>query len=112
MAQPSGRDIVERLGRAIEAQDFDTIAALVADDYVEEYPPSRGSASVAGPTSRRSCGTTQAASARLTRTAAGSSVPRTAGSSLPRSRSSGSKDRATPISTWRPLSTRTAKPGR
>jgi len=40
MAQPSGRDIVERLGRAIEAQDFDAIAALVADDYVEEYPQS------------------------------------------------------------------------
>ncbi len=40
MAQPSGRDIIERFARAIEAQDFDTIAALVADDYVEDYPQS------------------------------------------------------------------------
>lgn len=40
MAQPGGRDIVERLARAIEAQDFDTIASLIAEDYVEENPQS------------------------------------------------------------------------
>jgi ketosteroid isomerase-like protein len=40
MVKSSSRDIIERFTQAIEAQDFDTIAALVADDYVEDYPQS------------------------------------------------------------------------
>jgi ketosteroid isomerase-like protein len=40
VAKASNREIVERLVRAIEAMDFDTIAALTAEDYVEEMPQS------------------------------------------------------------------------
>jgi len=40
MAHASNREIVERLARAIEAKDFDTIATLITDDYVEEFPQS------------------------------------------------------------------------
>lgn len=40
MAEESGRAVVERFARAIEAKDFDTYASLVADDYVEEMPQS------------------------------------------------------------------------
>ena len=36
----SGRAIVERFGRAIEAKDFDALEALFADDYVDEMPQS------------------------------------------------------------------------
>ncbi|MDP9250554.1 MAG: nuclear transport factor 2 family protein, partial [Chloroflexota bacterium] len=40
MAKPSNREIVDRLVRAIEAKDFDTIATLIAEDYIEEMPQS------------------------------------------------------------------------
>jgi len=40
VAKASNREIVERLVRAIETKDFDTIAALTAEDYVEEMPQS------------------------------------------------------------------------
>jgi ketosteroid isomerase-like protein len=40
MAEPSGREIIERFARAIEAKDFDAQQALLADDYVEEMPQS------------------------------------------------------------------------
>jgi ketosteroid isomerase-like protein len=40
VAKASNREIVERLVRAIEAKDFDTVAALTAEDYIEEMPQS------------------------------------------------------------------------
>ena len=40
MPQPTSREIVDRLIRAIETADFDAIDELVADDVVEEYPQS------------------------------------------------------------------------
>lgn len=40
MAEPSGRAIVERYGRAVQDQDLDTVALLLADDYVDEMPQS------------------------------------------------------------------------
>lgn len=40
VAEPTGRQVVERLARAIEDKDFETIAALITDDYVEELPQS------------------------------------------------------------------------
>jgi hypothetical protein len=40
MAEPSGREVVERWVRAIEAKDFDAQAALLADDFVDEMPQS------------------------------------------------------------------------
>jgi len=40
MPRPTSRAIVDRLVRAIETADFDTIDELVADDVVEEYPQS------------------------------------------------------------------------
>ena len=40
MAEPSGRAIVERYARAIQDKDFDAIAALIADDFIDEMPQS------------------------------------------------------------------------
>jgi ketosteroid isomerase-like protein len=40
MAEPSGREIVERWVRALEAKDFGAQAAVMADDFVEEMPQS------------------------------------------------------------------------
>ncbi|MEP7378544.1 MAG: nuclear transport factor 2 family protein [Chloroflexota bacterium] len=40
MAELSGRDIVERYARAVQEKDFDTHAALITDDYVDEMPQS------------------------------------------------------------------------
>jgi hypothetical protein len=40
MAELSGRAVVERLARAIEAKDFEGQAALVTDDYIDEMPQS------------------------------------------------------------------------
>ena len=40
MAESSGREIVERWVRAIEAKDFDAQATLIADDFVDEMPQS------------------------------------------------------------------------
>jgi ketosteroid isomerase-like protein len=40
MAEPSGRAIVERYARATQARDFDALALLLADDYVDEFPQS------------------------------------------------------------------------
>ncbi len=40
MAESSGREVVERFAKAIEAKDFDAQAALIADDYVEDLPQS------------------------------------------------------------------------
>jgi SnoaL-like protein len=40
MAEPSGRSVVERYARAVEEKDFDALAALVTDDYVDEMPQS------------------------------------------------------------------------
>lgn len=40
MAESSGRAIVERFARGIEAKDFDAQAELIADDFVEEMPQS------------------------------------------------------------------------
>ena len=38
MAEPSGRELVERFARAIEAKDFDAQTAMLTDDYVDEMP--------------------------------------------------------------------------
>lgn len=50
MADEGGRAVVERYARAIEAKDFDALATLLADDYVDEMPQSgeriRGRANV------------------------------------------------------------------
>jgi limonene-1,2-epoxide hydrolase len=40
MAQPSGREIVEQFARAVEAKDFDTQEALMADDVITDMPQS------------------------------------------------------------------------
>jgi limonene-1,2-epoxide hydrolase len=40
MAEPSGRAVVERFAKAIQDKDFDTQAALIAEDYIEEMPQS------------------------------------------------------------------------
>jgi SnoaL-like domain len=40
MAQPSGREIIERFARAIRDQDFAAQAALLADDFIDEMPQS------------------------------------------------------------------------
>ncbi len=40
MAEPSGRTVVERYARAIQDKDFDAMAALMADDFVQEMPQS------------------------------------------------------------------------
>jgi ketosteroid isomerase-like protein len=40
MAEPTGREVVDRYVRAIEAKDFDAQAALIADDFVDEMPQS------------------------------------------------------------------------
>lgn len=40
MAEPHGREIVERFVRAMEAADFDAQEALLADDAVQEMPQS------------------------------------------------------------------------
>jgi hypothetical protein len=40
MAEPSGRETVERFVRAIEEQDFDAQAALLADDAIQDMPQS------------------------------------------------------------------------
>ena len=40
MVEPSGRAIVERYARAVQAKDLDTLALLFADDYVDEMPQS------------------------------------------------------------------------
>ena len=40
MAEPSGRDIVERFARAIEQKDFDAQEELLADDVVADTPQS------------------------------------------------------------------------
>ena len=40
MAEPGGRDVIERWVRAIEAKDFDAQSALLADDFIDEMPQS------------------------------------------------------------------------
>jgi len=40
MAEPSGREVVERYVRAVETKDFDALEALVVDDYIDEMPQS------------------------------------------------------------------------
>ena len=40
MAESSGRAVVERFVRAIEAKDFETQGELVTDDFVDEMPQS------------------------------------------------------------------------
>jgi hypothetical protein len=40
MAEASGREVVDRWVRAIEAKDFDAQAGLLADDFVDEMPQS------------------------------------------------------------------------
>src|SRR5947209_2402622 len=40
MAEPSGREVMERFARAIEDKDFATMVGLMTDDYVEEMPQS------------------------------------------------------------------------
>jgi SnoaL-like protein len=40
MAEPSGREIVERFARAIEERDFETQSELVTDDFVNDMPQS------------------------------------------------------------------------
>ena len=40
MAGSSGREVVERFARAFEAKDFDALAMLIADDFMEEMPQS------------------------------------------------------------------------
>jgi SnoaL-like domain len=40
MAEPSGRAIVERYARALQDKDFEALALLLADDYVDEMPQS------------------------------------------------------------------------
>jgi len=40
MAEPTGREIIERFARALEAKDFDTQEALLADDTIADLPQS------------------------------------------------------------------------
>ena len=40
MTDPSGREIVERYARALNDKDFDALAPLITDDYVDEMPQS------------------------------------------------------------------------
>src|SRR6266568_5428406 len=40
MAEPSGREVVDRWVRAIEEKDFDAQEALLVDDFVDEMPQS------------------------------------------------------------------------
>ena len=40
MPDPSGREIVERYARALKDKDFDAMALLVTDDFVDEMPQS------------------------------------------------------------------------
>ncbi len=40
MTDPSGRAIVERYARALNDKDFDAMALLVTDDFVDEMPQS------------------------------------------------------------------------
>jgi ketosteroid isomerase-like protein len=40
MAEPSGREVVERFARALEEKDFDAQAELLTDDFVDEMPQS------------------------------------------------------------------------
>jgi ketosteroid isomerase-like protein len=40
MAEPSGREVIERFVRAIETKDIEAQAALLADDFVDEMPQS------------------------------------------------------------------------
>ncbi len=40
MAEPSGRAVVERYARSIQGKDFDTAAALMTDDFIDEMPQS------------------------------------------------------------------------
>ena len=40
MTDPSGRAIVERYARALGDKDYDALALLLADDYVDEMPQS------------------------------------------------------------------------
>jgi ketosteroid isomerase-like protein len=40
MAEPSGRDIVERFARAIEEKDFEAQEVLLADDVITDMPQS------------------------------------------------------------------------
>ena len=40
MAEPSGRAVVERYARAIQDKDLQALAALLADDYLDEMPQS------------------------------------------------------------------------
>jgi ketosteroid isomerase-like protein len=40
MPEPSGRAIVERYARALQDKDLDALAALAADDYIDEMPQS------------------------------------------------------------------------
>ena len=40
MAELSGRAVVERFARTIEAKDFEAQASLLTDDFVEEMPQS------------------------------------------------------------------------
>ena len=40
MAEPSGREVVERFVRAVTDKDFDAQAALLADDLITEMPQS------------------------------------------------------------------------
>ena len=40
MAEPSGRTVVERYARAIQDKDFDALAALLTDDFIDEMPQS------------------------------------------------------------------------
>ena len=40
MAEPSGRAVIERFVRAVQDQDFDAQAAILADDFIDEMPQS------------------------------------------------------------------------
>ena len=40
MSERSGRSVIEALERALETRDWKTMAALVAPDYVEDFPQS------------------------------------------------------------------------
>jgi len=40
MAEPSGRTVVERYARAIQDKDFDALAVLLTDDFIDEMPQS------------------------------------------------------------------------
>jgi hypothetical protein len=40
MAEASGRMVVERYARAVQDKDFDALAALLTDDFIDEMPQS------------------------------------------------------------------------